>query len=282
LSNNRGLVCLFATKGYATLTANNKGMRGNNRPQGYTVGPKSNPAPVVSKVVLVILHMAVWTENVLYVRGALDLGDGETLDMHVPQGMEQWYGPNVDLRFRKTQYGIKQNSPTDFWILLFATIRSLKCIRSYTDLCRSIKWTIRVMLSCSRVDDCFNTGSHVDLLQQKNEITAKVYCDDGNDFPQFVRFKIAHDNVKEILKFIQAMLLQSFTDALLLDMNCPNNLEYPSNYKLGMNQQWMETGESYCRSKKVKYHADSNLGFLMLETDWSANKIGSRIGVFPN
>jgi hypothetical protein len=89
--------------------------RGFEQVPGVHFDPKSIAAPVVSmmtiRIVFVIMLMAGWTGHVLDVRGAFlkgDFADGETLYMHVRQGMEQWYGKDVYLLLHKTLYGLKQ------------------------------------------------------------------------------------------------------------------------------------------------------------------------------
>jgi hypothetical protein len=75
--------------------------------------------------------MANWTAHVLDVRRAFlkgDFGDGETLYLHVPQGMEKWYTGNVVLLLKKTLYGLKQ-AAYRFWSYLLTIVRYVQFSR---------------------------------------------------------------------------------------------------------------------------------------------------------
>jgi Reverse transcriptase (RNA-dependent DNA polymerase) len=89
--------------------------RGFEQVPGIHYDPKTLAAPVVAmltiRIVFIIMLVAGWSGHVIDVRGAFlkgDFGDGETLYMHLPQGMEKWYGSNVYLLLGKTLYGLKQ------------------------------------------------------------------------------------------------------------------------------------------------------------------------------
>jgi hypothetical protein len=107
--------------------------RGFEQVPGIHYDPKSIAAPVVCmmtiRIVFILMLMAEWSGHVLDVRGAIlkgNFADDETMYIHVPQGMEQWYGDDVVLRLRKTLYGLKQ-SAYRLWIYLLKVIETLKC-----------------------------------------------------------------------------------------------------------------------------------------------------------
>jgi hypothetical protein len=59
----------------------------------------------------VLMIMAGWKGHVLDVRGAFlkgNFADGEVIYVHVPQGMEKWYGSDAYLLLKRTLYGLKQ------------------------------------------------------------------------------------------------------------------------------------------------------------------------------
>jgi hypothetical protein len=97
---------------------------------------------ITIRIVFIIMLMAGWTGHVLDVRGAFlkgDFADGETLYMHVPQGMEQWYGKDVYLLLHKTLYGLKQ-AAYRCWMYLLKIVRVLKFNRSKADPCLYFRW----------------------------------------------------------------------------------------------------------------------------------------------
>jgi hypothetical protein len=82
-------------KSNGTFRARHNG-RGFEQVPGIHYDPNSIAAPVVCmmtiRIVFIIRIMAGWTGHVLDVRGAFlkeDLGNGETLYLRVPQGMEE-------------------------------------------------------------------------------------------------------------------------------------------------------------------------------------------------
>jgi hypothetical protein len=80
---------------------------------------------------------------VLDVRGEFlkgDFSNGETLSLHIPQGMEKWYGSDMIFLLQKTLYGLKQ-AAYQFWLFLLTIVRRLKFNRSRADPCLYFKWT---------------------------------------------------------------------------------------------------------------------------------------------
>jgi hypothetical protein len=142
-----------------------------------------------------------------------DFANGEKLYMHVPQGMEKWYGNDVYLLLHKTLYGLKQ-AAYRFWMYLLTIVYCLKCSRSNADPCLYFKWTESdaLLLWFSWVDDCFITGPAAELSQLKRDIMSKVDCDDGGEVKEFVGCKIDYDPNRKTMKITQPVLLQSFTD----------------------------------------------------------------------
>jgi Reverse transcriptase (RNA-dependent DNA polymerase) len=158
--------------------------RGFEQVPGLHYDPKSIAAPVVTmmtiRIVFVIMIMAGWTGHVLDVRGAFlkgNFGDGETLYVHVPQGMEKWYGDKVYLLLHKTIYGLKQ-AAYRFWVFLLQIVRKLNCVRSKADPCLYFKWTDTgaLLLWFSWVDDCFITGPEIEVTKFKEELMSAVDC----------------------------------------------------------------------------------------------------------
>ena len=205
--------------------------RGFEQVPGIHFDPKSVAAPVVSlmtiRIVFVLMIMAGWTGHVLDVRGAFlkgDFADDETLYIHVPQGMEAWYGTEVYLQLQKTLYGLKQ-AAYRFWMYLLTIVHSLGCTRSKADPCLYFKWTDTgaLLLWFSWVDDCFLTGPTAELLGLKKEIMNEVECDDGGEIYEFVGCKVVYNRVQRTLQFTQPVLLQSFAD----EFDIAIGTEYP-------------------------------------------------------
>jgi hypothetical protein len=118
-------------KSNGTLRARLNG-RGFEQVPGIHYDPKSISAPVVCmmtiRIVFILMLMAWWKGHVLDVRGAFlkgDFGDDETLYLHVPQGMKEWYSEDVYLLLNKTLYGLKQ-AAYRFWLFLLTIVRRLK------------------------------------------------------------------------------------------------------------------------------------------------------------
>jgi Reverse transcriptase (RNA-dependent DNA polymerase) len=185
--------------------------RGFEQVPGIHFDPKSIAAPVVSmmtiRIVFIIMIMAGWTGHVLDVRGAFlkgDFGDGETLYLHVPQGMKKWYGSEVVLLLRKTLYGLKQ-AAYRFWLFLLTIVRGLNFARSKADPCLYFRWTETgaLLLWFSWVDDCFITGPNTELLQTKREIMTNVDCDDNGEVQEFVGCKIDYDQDNKSMRISQ-------------------------------------------------------------------------------
>jgi hypothetical protein len=125
--------------------------RGFEQVPGIHYDPKFLAAPVVSlmtiRIVFVLMIMANWTAHVLDVRGAFlkgDFGDGETLYLHVPQGMTKWYIGNVVLQ---TLYGLKQ-AAYRFWLYLLTIVHHVQFSRSKADPCLYFRWTESGALLC--------------------------------------------------------------------------------------------------------------------------------------
>jgi hypothetical protein len=110
--------------------------------------------------------------------------------MHVPQGMEQWYGKDVYLLLHKTLYGLKQ-AAYRFWMYLLKIVRGLKFNRSKADPCLYFRWadTNALLLWFSWVDDCFITGSQKELIRMKKEIMDQMECDDRGEITEFCRMQ---------------------------------------------------------------------------------------------
>jgi hypothetical protein len=198
--------------------------RGFEQVPGIHYDPKFLAAPVVSlmtiRIVFVLMIMANWTAHVLDVRGAFlkgDFGDGETLYLHVPQGMTKWYSGNVVLLLKKTLYGLKQ-AAYRFWLYLLTIVHHVQFSRSTADPCLYFRWTESgaLLLWFSWVDDCIVTGSEEEMLQAKHEIMSHVDCDDGGEKKEFVGCKIEHNRDKRYLRITQPVLLQSFRDEFSL------------------------------------------------------------------
>jgi hypothetical protein len=119
-------------------------------------------APVICmmtiRIVFILMLMAGWKGHVLDVRGAFlkgGFGDGETLYLHVPQGMEKWYDSNVLLLLKKTLHRLKQ-AAYRFGLFLLTIVCCLNFGRSKADPCLYFNWTETgaLLLWFSWVDDC--------------------------------------------------------------------------------------------------------------------------------
>lgn len=194
--------------------------RGYEQVPGMHYDESSIASPVVSfitiRVALILMLMARWSGEILDVRGAFlkgTFGNGETLYMHVPQGMEHHYPSNMVLHLKKTIYGLKQ-AAYRFWIFLLSIVHELGCSRSKADPCLYYKWTENgsLLMWMSWVDDCFLIGPKDEVMKLKQQIMNAVDCDDGGELTEYVGCKLDWDKEKGILKFTQPVLLQSFKD----------------------------------------------------------------------
>jgi hypothetical protein len=201
--------------------------RGFEQVPGVHFDPKSIAAPVVSlmtiRIVFILMLMAQWPGHVVDVRGAFlkgDFAEGETLYLHVPQGMERHYKDDVYLLLLKTLYGLKQ-AAYRFWLFLLTIVHKLECQRSKADPCLYFKWTEngKLLLWFSWVDDCFMTGPKEDLFKFKAGVMNAVECDDGGEIKEFVGCKVDINRAKKTLKLTQPVLLQSFTDEFQVNDN---------------------------------------------------------------
>jgi hypothetical protein len=99
-------------------------------------------APVTNditiRIVMILMIMAMWMGELLDVKGAFlhgQFGEREKpLHMFIPQGMEQYYPLNWNLKLLKTIYGLCQLAYA-FWRMLLAVLRSMGFKRSKADPC---------------------------------------------------------------------------------------------------------------------------------------------------
>jgi hypothetical protein len=252
--------------------------RGFEQVPGIHFDPKSIAAPVVSlttiRIVLILMLMAEWSGHILDVRGAFlkgNFGDGETLYLHVPQGMECHYGPDVCLLLRKTLYGLKQ-AAYRFWLFLLTIVRRLGCTRSNADPCLYYQWTSAgsLLLWLSWVDDCLILGPEADVMKLKREIMELVECDDGGEIKEFVGCKIDINRALKTLKLTQPVLLQSFTDEFKI-----NEDQQPSNP--GIPTKALQLGIQPAVQGQRRTYYRSGVGKLMHMRRWSRPEMANAV-----
>jgi hypothetical protein len=264
-------------KSNGTLRARLNG-RGFEQVPGVHFDPQSIAAPVVSmmtiRIVFVLMIMAGWHGHVVDVRGAFlkgEFGDGETLYLHVPQGMEKHYGDKVYLKLQKTLYGLKQ-AAYRFWLFLLTIVRDIGCQRSKADPCLYFKWTEdgSLILWFSWVDDCFLAGPTEAMKTLKDELMEKVECDDNGEAEEFVGCMIEYNRAEKWLRLTQPVLLQSFTDEFQI-----SDEQHPMTP--GIPAKALQSGTQPAVQEKRRTYYRSGVGKLMHLRRWSRPEMANSV-----
>jgi Reverse transcriptase (RNA-dependent DNA polymerase) len=168
-------------------------------------------------IVLIVMVVAGWHGSLMDIHGAFLKGnfvDDEKLDMHVPQGFEQYYGHSVYLFLLKTIYGLIQ-SAFAFWQIILVAFKTMGYEQSKADPCLYYKWSAKFGLQIwmSWIDNCCGVLSKEGVAEAKQALSDyfKGECNDSGKLNEYC--KIEHHNQEEgWLCIKQPVLIQSFTD----------------------------------------------------------------------
>jgi hypothetical protein len=150
--------------------------RGFEQIDGEHFDADDKAAPVVSeitiRIIFVILIMAIWTAELMDVRGAFLHGDFDPkhhMYMYVPQGFEAFYPSNVVLLLLHTLYGTVQ-AAMQFWKKFLEALRRMNFQRSKADACLYFKWTSNgLVIFISWVDDLLCCGNVESVKEEAKE-----------------------------------------------------------------------------------------------------------------
>lgn len=201
--------------------------RGFEQIDGVHYDSNSKSSPVVTqatiRIFFILAIMAHWAIYILDVRGAFlhgEFEDGEQIYMKVPQGFEKFYPGNVQLKLRKTLYGLIQ-AALAFWRKLVLVFISIGFKRSKADPCLFYKWTKEgLILWISFIDDLCGAGPILPLLQSKDEVMNIFDCDEVGPIKEYVGCKVEYKPNDGMMKLTQPVLLQSLKD----EFNLPEEI----------------------------------------------------------
>lgn len=192
--------------------------RGYEQVEGLHYDPANIAAPVTNemsiRIVMVLTLMAVWTAQIVDVKGAFLHGEfdenAEKLYLRPPKGFQHIYGSDVVLLLLKTIYGLK-NAAKAFWRELLRAFSAMECKRSDADPCMYFKWTESdgLLIWLSWIDDCVCFGKDVAVEESKSEMKKLFECEDIGDLNEYVGCKISRNDG---FTFTQPVMLQSFKD----------------------------------------------------------------------
>ncbi len=147
------------------------------------------------------------------VKGAFPHGefeDGEVIYMKVPHGFEKFYPDDVVLRLKKCIYRLKQAAMA-FWHQLLLCMKNIGMMHSTADPCLYHKWGGEgLALIVSWIDDNLLIGPKKSVEKTKKDLMERFDSKDCGDIVEYVGCKV--ERTKNLLKFTQPVLLQSYND----------------------------------------------------------------------
>jgi hypothetical protein len=205
---------------------------GHKQVDGEHYDSHSISLPVTNKmtihIVLTLMIMAGWVGKLLDVKGAFlhgDFEDGEEAYLKIPEGSEKHYDPaSYVLLLLKTLYGLKQAARA-FWNKLLKAFQNMGFARSKADPCLYWDWTVNgLVIWTSWIDDCLVMGKAEGVKIAKKQMTDQFDCDEVGNMDEHIGCKLVRNFQERWIKFLQPVLLQSFTDEFDLPQEKPPNM----------------------------------------------------------
>jgi Reverse transcriptase (RNA-dependent DNA polymerase) len=105
----------------------------------------------------------------------------------------------------KTIYGTKQAAKI-FWLFILGIFKSFGFKYNRVDPCLYYKWSDDgLVMWSSWVDDMSCVGQDKLVLSEMKKLTGRFKCDDTGEMKEYVEFKVAHDKMKQWMRFTQSI-----------------------------------------------------------------------------
>jgi hypothetical protein len=208
-------------------------VRGFKQIDGQQYIGTSISAPVTNamtiRIALTIMFMQGGIAHVVDVKGTFlyrEFEDGEKIYIKIPLGFKQFYPSNTVLLLKKTLYGLKQAAMA-FNRKLLAATKNIRLTRSMASPCLYYKWEKgSLLIMISWIDDNMILGPEDLVMQVKTDLMKQFECDNCGLLEEYVGNKI--DYVRsDAIRFIQTVLLQSYSDKFNLKEKCHNTPAVP-------------------------------------------------------
>jgi hypothetical protein len=180
-----------------------------------THAPATNAGTI--RIVLILMIMVDdWQGQIVDIKGVFLYGefkDCKVIYMKVPRGFEKFYPDDVVLKLKKFIYRLKQ-AVMAFWHQLLLCMKSMGMTRSTSDPCLYHEWGEEgLVLILLWIDNNLIIGSKKAVEKTKKDIIKGFDCKDCGDIEEYMGCKIAR--AKNLLKFTQPVLMQSYNDELI-------------------------------------------------------------------
>ncbi len=208
-------------------------VRGFCQIEGGHYDGTSISAPVANvmtiKMSLALMLMQGWIAHVVDMKGAFLYGkfeDGEKVHIKVPLGFEEFYDMDTALLLKKTLYGVKQAAIV-FYRKSLKAMANIALKRSSANPCLYYKWVDgRLVIMISWINDNMILGPSDLVMQLKNDLMQRFDCDDCGHLEEYVGNKIEYVG-NDAIRFVQTILMQSYSDEFLLEKRCYNTPAQP-------------------------------------------------------
>ncbi len=181
------------------------------------------------KMFLTLMLMQEGVAHVMDVKGAFLYGkfqDGEKVHIKVPLGFEEFYDKDTALLLKKTLYGLKQAAMA-FYRKLLAATANIGLKQSSANPCLYYTWVDgRLVIMVSWINDNMILGPSNLVMQLQKDLIQQFDCDDCGRLEEYVGKKIEYvDN--DVIRFVQTVLMQSYSNEFLLGKRCYNTPAQP-------------------------------------------------------
>jgi hypothetical protein len=167
--------------------------------------------------------------HVVDVKGAFlygEFGGSEKIYIKIPSGFEKFYPSNMVLLLKKTLYGHKQAAMA-FYRKLLAATQNIRLKRSTADPCLYYKWERgSLMIMIFWIDDNMILGPKDLVMQVRADLMKQFKCNDCGPLEEYVGNKIKYVG-NDTIRFIQTVLLQSYSDKVNLQKKCHSTPAVP-------------------------------------------------------
>ncbi len=132
----------------------------------------------------------------------------------------------TDLLLKKMLYGLKQVAMA-FYRKLLAATQNIELKRCTADPCLYYKWERRrLVIMISWLDNNMILGPEDLVMQVKADLMKQFECDDCGRLEEYVGNKIDYVG-DDAIRFIQTVLLQSYSDKFNSEKKCHNTPAIP-------------------------------------------------------
>ncbi len=181
------------------------------------------------RIALSIMLMQGGIAHVVDVKGAFLYGefeDREKIYIRIPLGFEQFYPSNTVLLLKKMLNGLEQVAMAFYRKLLVAT-KNIGLTRSMANPCLCYKWERgSLVIVISWIDNNMILGPEDLVMQVKADLMKQFECDDCGQLEEYVGNKIDYVG-SDTIRFIQTVLLQSYSDEFNQKEKCHNTPAIP-------------------------------------------------------